>query len=104
MKSLILATLLILLLCSCSDNFNDLSGRYMMEENTVVTTIQRITDTDYEIISPDGKIRIPVKRKGYALYGTFEGKSISCDFNSSFDAIIAKEDNKVIFKAKKIKY
>ncbi len=102
MKLLILLFSLTLGFSSCSDKLNDLSGTYQNIKDFSETKIERTSDNDYLLISPDGKYKVPVKRNGNILSGTFKGSNISCEFNSTFDTIVNKLNENEIFKCKKI--
>ena len=88
---------------SCSDNkLNDLSGTYRNIDDYSETKIERVNDSEYQIISPDGKVKIETKRDGNKLIGNFQGMKIECEFNSTFDSTFNKSNGKLMFTCKKI--
>ncbi len=89
-------------MASCGDQIKDLSGNYEDISSGGVTKIKRISDTTYELIDPHNLFKVPVTRKANTLYGAFQGKNISCEFNSTYDTITAKTNNVVSFVAKKV--
>ena len=81
---------------------NDLSGRYQNIQDASITTIKKVTETEYFIISPDGKFKIRAKRNGRILSGRLDKMQIECIFNSTYDMIVNKANGKVVFTCKKL--
>ena len=95
---IITIALIIFIISSCSETQNDLSGKYKYTNSNAINTIVRISDDTYEIIGPDNRTKISLKRKGNSLVGTYNSKNIECNFSDNYKKLTALENGKVVFE------
>lgn len=101
---LLKAIVITLIFISCSDanKIVDLSGTYRNIDDFSETRIERVSDSQYKIISPDGKFIIEASLKDNILTGTFQGAKITTEFNATHDTIFNKVNSKLVFTCVKV--
>ncbi len=101
---LLITTVATLIFISCSDGNKtvDLSGTYRNIDDFSETRIERVSDSLYKIISPDGKFTIEASLKDNILTGAFQGATITTEFNATHDTIFNKANGKLMFTCVKV--